>query len=110
MVLKRAVLTYHLTRVRVASLVSRLPILSTKRPPGAVMRASAPSRCGIRNHAFGAPDCGSQAVLSRKRRTAKAALARGIALITSATDTASANSATPKNLLMLIGTPEQQEG
>ena len=35
-VLNRAVETYHFTRVRVASLVSRLPPRSTCRPPGPV--------------------------------------------------------------------------
>ena len=43
MVLKRPSATYHFTRVRVASFVSRLPTVSTCRPPGDVRPATAPS-------------------------------------------------------------------
>jgi len=42
-VLNSAMLTYHFTRVRVASFVSSEPIVSTIRPPGAVSPATAPS-------------------------------------------------------------------
>lgn len=42
-VLKSARLAYHLTRMRLASFVSRLPTRSTVRPPGAVSPLSAPS-------------------------------------------------------------------
>jgi site-specific DNA recombinase len=42
-VLKSASATYHFTRVRVASRVSRLPTRSTSRPPGAERPATPPS-------------------------------------------------------------------